>query len=349
MVKNGVDAYLDLLTSVGKKRAEIHFFGGEPFYAEKVVHFAVEYARLQGAAAGIKIHFEAATNGIYNEARCRWIANQFDTIVLSLDGPADIQNCHRPAINGKDAFNIVTRSAHIFSESPLELIIRACVTSDTVERLPEIAQWISKEFRPSAVCFETLKESSLSREAGFEVPTPLAFARNFINAAQILERSGIEAVFSTADLRNNRASFCPVGKDALIISPDGTVDACYLLPEDWKRSGLNMQLGQLNGASFEFDWDTLQQVRQLVVQNKPLCTDCFCRYHCAGGCHITNATSGLPGQYESACVQTRLVTIALLLREIGQEKLVEEWLSDSEALAVSAHQSSDRLFKEAKK
>jgi hypothetical protein len=32
----------------------------------------------------------------------------------------------------------------------------------------------------------------------------------------------------------------------LIVSPDGSIDACYLLKKDWSRNGLNMRFGRLN-------------------------------------------------------------------------------------------------------
>ncbi len=51
--RDAIDAYLELLGSRGR-RAELHFFGGEPFDAEEVVHFAVEYAKLRAAELGMR-------------------------------------------------------------------------------------------------------------------------------------------------------------------------------------------------------------------------------------------------------------------------------------------------------
>jgi sulfatase maturation enzyme AslB (radical SAM superfamily) len=160
-----LDAYFGLLHGSGGRRAEVHFFGGEPFYAEAVVHFAVEYASLR-AVNSMAVRFEATTNGVYSAARCHWIADHFDTIVLSLDGPAEVQDRQRPALDGRSAFAIVARNAKILSEGPVELILRACVTNETVARLPEIARWVGREFRPSTVCFETLTDTPRSRAAG---------------------------------------------------------------------------------------------------------------------------------------------------------------------------------------
>jgi K+-transporting ATPase KdpF subunit len=36
-------------------------------------------------------------------------------------------------------------------------------------------------------------------------------------------------------------------------------------------------------------------------------------WHCAGGCHLTHDASAPPGQYDSLCLLTRLVTVGLLV------------------------------------
>ncbi|HEX3049673.1 MAG TPA: radical SAM protein [Aggregatilineaceae bacterium] len=343
LARDAVDAYFDLLASVGQTHGEVHFFGGEPFCAESVVHFVVAYAAHAAADRGIGVRFEVTSNGLYNEARCQWIADHFDTMVLSLDGPEDIQNAHRPAANGRDSFEIVSRNAAIFSAAPIELVIRTCITHHTVRRMPAIAEWISRHFLPASVCFETLTPSLLSEQNDLLPPDPWEFAQNFDLAAQILAAYGIDTVHSTAHTQDCRASFCPIGRDALIVSPDGMVDACYLLHEDWERNGLNFRIGQLVGQQFEIDQRVLQEVRSLTVHRKPLCTDCFCRYHCAGGCHVNHDTSGRPGEFDALCVQTRLITLTRLLREIGQGDLAETWLADHAACEASVWQSSDRL------
>lgn len=345
LARQTVDAYLDLLTEAGRHSAAVHFFGGEPFFAPEVVQFVVEYTSLRAAELGLSVHFEAITNGLYNADFCRWIADYFDTVILSLDGPADIQERQRPALNGHGTFATITRNAKILSEGAVELIIRACVTGDTVGRIAEIAAWLAREFRPSAVCFETLIESPLSHASGLLPPSPWEFARHFIEATRILREYGIEAVCSTTNLQAVQASFCPIGKDALIVSPDGALNACYLLPADWSRNNLNLCFGRVGDNGFEINYPALQHIRNLSVYNKTLCDNCLGRYHCAGGCHVNHNTSSV-GHYDDLCIQTRLVTIANLLMQIGQDALVDEWLTNPVAMEASIMQTTDRLWNE---
>ena len=340
LARESINMYMDIMAENGHKEAEVHFFGGEPFYAEDVVHFVVAYATMRAQELGLHVRFEATSNGLYNSTRANWVADYFDTVVLSLDGPDYIQDHNRPGLNGKSVFEAVTRTAKIFSERSIELILRTCVTSDSVHLLPEMAEWFARDFRPSTWCVETLTESPLNEAAGLNLPDPWEFAKYFDIAARILEPYGIELVNSTTDVRQIQHTFCPVSRDAMIVSPDGSVDACYLLKKDWSRNGLNMRYGHIhvpgvtepqgdlpkyqnsgfisldsigvsNGvatlateATLEIDEEALAGIRDLNVYNRSLCDDCMCRYHCAGGCHVNHDTSRKPGDFDNLCVHT---------------------------------------------
>jgi len=136
IARRSVDGYLDILRRNDRQSGAIHFFGGEPFHAPQMVQFTIEYARIQVAKLGIALHFEATTNGNYDDTLARWIANNLDTVVLSLDGMADTQNTHRPLKGGSPSFERVSNSASIFSDSNCDLIIRSCVSNLNVDRLP---------------------------------------------------------------------------------------------------------------------------------------------------------------------------------------------------------------------
>lgn len=343
LARDAINDYLLLLKALGKSEAEMQFFGGEPFYAENVVIFSVEYAAMRAEELGLQVHFEATTNGVYRPALSKWIAEHIDTVVLSLDGPKDIQDAQRPIRNGKSGFDLVLNTARALSQGPAELILRVCVTKQTVDRLEEIAQWFCEEFRPSTVCFETMVPSDLSKKAGLEPPDPWEFAHNFYLASEYLAKHEIIAVHATAETHTCRVSFCPLGKDALIVSPDGSIDACYLLKDNWQQRGLNLRLGQMENGKMDLSPRTLNYVRNLNVENRPLCRNCFCRYHCAGGCYVNHDTSSSPGQFDALCIQTRILTVISLLKRLSQNALIGEWLANRTLMEESVWQKTDRL------
>jgi uncharacterized protein len=212
-----------------------------------------------------------------------------------------------------------------------------------VDRLPEIAEWLCREFRPVSICFEPVQPTAQSAAAGLLPPDPWRFARRFVEAAAVLEGFGVEAVYAAADIRARRVSFCPVGQDVVIVSPDGLLSACYLLRQDWEEKGFDLVLGRMENGTVYLDEEALAAIRALNVRNKPFCRRCFCRWHCAGGCHVNHVLPAGDGAYDRLCVQTRIITLGNILRAMGQDALLAALLDDGAALARAVEQRSDRI------
>lgn len=333
--------YMDQVEQHNLSQAEIHFFGGEPFNVEEVVDLAVTLGQQRAREIRCAIRFEVATNGTFSEARGHWIADHFSTVVLSFDGPEDIQNRNRPAKNNHGSFAAVYRNAKILSEGAADLFMRTCVTEDTVHRMPEIAAWFCAEFRPGAVSFEPLQPTAWSRAAGLREPDPWLFVENYIAAAQILEDHGVRAVYAPSEIDTRQVTFCPVGRDFVIVSPNGDLAACYQLEQDWIDAGLDFHLGVMDVQhGVQFDPRAVERIRRFNVHEKPLCQSCFCRWHCAGGCHLNHPVGAT---YDRLCIQARLITVHNILKAMGQEDRLQRWLSDPGTMRRSAEQPSDLL------
>ena len=341
LARQAIDAYIRLIQTNGRSLVEIHFFGGEPFFAWEVVFFAVEYARWQAQRKNLHTRFEVITNGIVSAERCRWIADHFDTVVLSLDGMAASHEAQRPAPNRRSTYPLILRNAAILADGPAELALRTCVTRENVSEMVEFGVWCGRELKPASICFETLDESAVSRRSDLAPCTPMEFVRNFIAVKKALAPLGIDTVLSTDASEECQFSFCPVGKDALIISPQGSIDGCYWLPEEWIRKGLDLNLGIVTEDGFDLKTENVERVRQAATLQKEACGNCFCQYHCAGGCHIRRM-GHLERRYSEICYQTRLITLWRLLSELGQEGLADAILKDKRAAAKFVHVSSDR-------
>lgn len=346
MARAAVDGYLTLLGRGGHRHGAIHFFGGEPFHAPKVVEFVVEYAAQQAAELGIALDFEVSTNGLLSAARAEWAGDRFSSVVLSLDGAAPVQDSQRPTVNNRPTFGVVCRTARILSDSPAELIVRSCVTADSVGSLADWATWVAGELRPATVCFESLTGSASTAAAGLFPADPYRFAQQFARAAEILGGHGIETVQSTSDLSECRVSACPVGHDALIVSPEGCIDACYLLEQEWRERGLDLRLGRVdvNARCLEIDDGAVDRTRRFAGRQKRLCARCFCQYHCAGGCHVHHDTGRPAAAYDDMCVATRLITAGKVLRRLQLPAALSQCLEDPAAARSLAQHPDDRLI-----
>ncbi len=336
-----VDWMAKRLADLDQRQFQIHFFGGEPFIAPEIIDVVVHRARLMAKKYGLELYFDASTNGMYNDTMCQFIGDYFGGVVLSLDGPAQFHNKNRPASNGRPTFDRVDRTARILKDMPVDLCIRVCITQDSVTQMEEIAQWICETYSPTAISLESLTPGEVATKAGLQTPDPYLFAKHCLAAYNIASELGIKAVYSAAEISNPRTSFCPVGTDALIVSHDGQINACYLLPEDWKKRHLNLTVGQVDAhGNVAIDFDAIQFARKLP-KIKPRCEGCFCQWSCAGGCHVNHTYIGSSISYSEFCIQTRLLTAALLLSDLGEDSYSKKLMNDSVAMKALVLQSSD--------
>ncbi len=136
-----------------------------------------------------------------------------------------------------------------------------------------------------------------------------------------------------------------------IVSPDGTVSACYLLQRDWEAQGLDLRLGRIEAdGQVHLDAEAIDTVRRLNVLNSPACSHCFCRWHCAGGCHVNHPVNLFWDEPRQArvtndrlCIQTRIIALRNILENMGEGKRMSDLLNNRQALEAFALQPSDAL------
>jgi uncharacterized protein len=337
-----VDWWVDCSESLGRSDVEVHFFGGEPMVAADVVEVVVHRVRHQAAKRRLAPRLEIATNGLFDEGEAQFLGDHFDAVVLSLDGSAPVQDLHRPLRGGQGSFSAVTRTARILSDSPTRLCIRMCVTQQSLARLAEDTAWVCESFLPDSIAIETLRPTSESEAAGLTPPPAFEFVRQYAQAARIIDAKGVRPVYATAATSALRLSFCPVGNDTLIVSPDGRVSACYLLRGDWERRGMNLDVGTCSSGGMAIDEGANQAIRRLVC-DKARCRRCFCRWTCAGGCHVNHTFPGCATSYDDLCRMTRLITACELLEEMGCRPAVDGLLASEVAMMALSDRRSDLL------
>jgi radical SAM protein with 4Fe4S-binding SPASM domain len=331
-----VDWMAERLVQAERRDFQIHFFGGEPFISPEIVDIVVHRSRYQAARHDLNLYIDASTNGVFSDSRREFIGDYFGGVVLSFDGPARFHDRHRPAFQGKPSFEVVSRTAKLLSEMPLDLCLRVCITDDSVGEMEDITRWMIESYKPAVMNFETLTPGVLAERAGLKVPDPYRFAVHCVGAYRVAEQMGVRAVYSAAEVEKARLSFCPVGTDALIVSPDGRASACYLMAEDWQARSLDMDVGWVHAdGRVVIDSAALERARRLPLA-KPRCSSCFAQWTCAGGCHVNQTYPGCTDQYTDFCIQTRLVTACVLLRDLGCDDLVDQLLSDRRAMETLA-------------
>ena len=188
------------------------------------------------------LRLEVVTNGMYDQATATFVGDYFDTVVLSIDGLPDIHNLLRPRPNGLPSHESVVGTAAILSQSQCDLVFRCCITDGNVEAMPEITAWLCEDFSPSAIHFEPIQVTSESSAAHISPAAPYVFARRFWDSWKLGHSLGVDIRFS-GGMPGSGEGFCPARNDGLIVSPDGRISSCYALQLDWKKRGLDLDLG----------------------------------------------------------------------------------------------------------
>ena len=134
--------------------------GGEPSLEQPLADAALSMLAQMGKARGVPLFRYIATNGVMSAQRARWLAENFDLIGLSCDGPEDIQASQRPLFsllaNGKNSTAMVEETARIVREAGKPLNVRVTLTAATLARQPEIAEYICQKLRPREIHVEVV-------------------------------------------------------------------------------------------------------------------------------------------------------------------------------------------------
>jgi len=330
-----------------RRRAEpmlrVHFFGGEPMVARRALERIVADTRTVCQREGLTPWFEITTNGVFPTAAAEFLGDEIDSVVVSIDGDEALHDAVRHRPDGGGSYAEVAATLRRLGRMPLELCLRTCVTERSAAAMPALAGRFCEAFSPSAIAFEMLAETDASREAGLAAPDPRVFARGLVEAERIASAYGVRVVHGPSEIVGPRTTSCPLGAGALMLWPDGEITGCYLDPGRWRARGLELSLGRVQpGGSVRVDTGRLARI-ETALADTPRCERCFCRYTCAGGCHVDQTPPGCALEYDGRCRAIRLITGSRLLARIGCAAEATALLSSEGAAEALALHADDRL------
>jgi len=281
-----LDAILDqyFRTLNGATMARITFAGGgEPTHATKTMRHCIDSATARASAQHVAVSFRMATNACFNEATASYITEHFSHISISLDGPSDIQNRQRPLANGLPSYALVMRNAKRVYGGKVSVAFRATISSETVTRLREIVDFFATEFPGCTVGLEPLNPfGRAEQDTTLTPPDRLAFADAIVDASRYSQGKPISLINAAVGKFDGlRTIFCgAIGIPHWTVGTDGTLSCCT---RDHAPDAFVFGKFDQDG-NLSVDEKKLSTVRAMNVFSFPECTDCFCKYHCAGDC-----------------------------------------------------------------
>jgi uncharacterized protein len=285
MVDAIIDKYFQHIRKEGDDSIRISFSGGgEPTFRFSLLKHAVERCKNHAAARGMRCWFSMATNGCFGNTVRRYIVENFANISLSFDGPAHIQDRHRPHKEGSGSFEAVFETAKYFHRNNFPFAVRVTVSEFSMHYLEEIIDFFSSELPGILIGLEPLLPMGRARkDIDLKAPDDHQFAKRLIEILDYAEgKNAIVSSSGSVDYDFVRSVFCTsVAAPNWTVKTDGTVAACTRddAPEIFEYGFYDQAQDEL-----VFDADAINKIRDLNVFNYEECRDCFAKYHCAGDC-----------------------------------------------------------------
>lgn len=260
--------------------------GGEPTFYQRQVENAL--IRLERVAQdyGVRLIRYVATNGVMSAEKAAWLADSFDLVGLSCDGPANIQNRQRPTWAGKATAPRLERTAGILHATGRQFSIRATITPETLTHQAEIADYLCRRLAPAEIRFEPVYHGGRSTPAaGLTLYHAEQFTDHFLEAQVVAGRYNTPLTTSGSRIGTLHGPYCHVFRSVLNLTPDGVATACFKTTDIEQAERKNAVIGTMNDSGhFKIDYNRVQLLKQQLNELPPACTDCFNRYHCTGEC-----------------------------------------------------------------
>jgi len=289
--------------------------GGEPTLAWPMLRRCVEYAIETGHKKKLKAVIYTATNGILNHAQRNFILEHLSGINVSFDGPADIQNHNRPFSDGSASFDQVMQSLKFFDEHNFDYSVRATVTSNSVTRMAETVEFLGGSLPAlKHVHIEPLWLCGRCHTSGETPPEPELFVSSYLEAEKTARDLGINLTYSGARLDTLSNRFCGAPGEGFSVIPGGSVTSCFEVCDVRDPRSELFHYGHFDPAAgrYHLDQEKIRKLRSFSVDNLTFCSDCFCKWHCAGDC-IAKALQDFTPQGHAGstrCGINRQITLA---------------------------------------
>jgi uncharacterized protein len=283
----------------GTGKLIVRFFGGgEPTEYWDMFSGIVNYARASAERNNVDVLVATITNGQVEEEHYEWFRENLDEITISMDGPPDIQNEQRPTAAGENSFDKTWKFVSAMDAMNANIkSIRVTVTSQTVGRMDEIAQFFWDNLsRAYPVQFEPVYFSEVGRQ---NTTMPLAgdFVENFRRVEELARRRH-EAGYrhstvgtATRPLAIRASAYCDsLEGRGLFVTPDGYLSLCSEISVATDPRKDDYFVGRYDAAAkrFRASDDAASKIR---CGPPWWCRGCFAQFSCRGGCEPRSQNS----------------------------------------------------------
>jgi uncharacterized protein len=287
----------------------VTFVGGEPLLYPDGIKILVDHCRNSLSPRDIRLQFRLITNGtLFTSDVLQIMSEHKINIVVSIDGPPELQDKIRPTAGGKGSSQKLIEGLKLLAANKDKLgliIFRSIFGSHNVD-VETVYDYFSQfEFS----CYDFNFDVTCSAAGLSE-----SFSNSLAKVAQKAFQEGgenalrkilyFDRIFDRLDRRVRVQNFCDSGKSFAVVDAQGSVFKC-----PWETNLKSHSVGQ--GNSFQIE--ALQDIEMSLIEHNN-CGSCWARHLCGGGCMYAHGlATGQPSQPDPIyCQRTRsLISIAI--------------------------------------
>jgi len=270
-----------------QKDLSISFFGGEPLLNLPVIRHTVSHAKRAEQTHGKYFRFHITTNGtLLTKDILRFLDNNQFSMIISLDGPRDVNDSMRQFRNGRGSYNVVYRNLmKVLAFSPNRpLTVRSTFTHQNmdVDNLAMHLFQIGCKDVSVEPCATEIEDLQITREdlKTLKQHYDMLADRYLAELAAGRRLSFFHLRQAMDQVRRKRFSLtqCGAANGYLAVGADGKLYPCHKFVGN-EAYVVGDVFGGIKNQSIPGTFHSA------YVGNKKKCMKCWARYACGGGCH----------------------------------------------------------------
>ena len=285
--------------------------GGEPLMAWDTVTQTVDYARSLEEKYNKKFRFTITTNGLLlDEDKRKYINENMDNCVLSLDGRREVNDEFRKTVAGTGSYDTIVPKfkALVDERDPnLDYYARGTFTSHNLDFAEDVLSIADAGFDRLSVepvtadpgCGYDLTEDDLPKiEAEYDRLTDIMLERKKEGKPFTFFHFMVDLDQGPCVVKRLRG--CGAGYEYVAVTPDGDIYPCHQFvgKDEFKQGSVLDQ---------SFNMDIAQKFAGMNIYSRPKCQKCWAKFYCSGGCSAANynINHDMNDSYDLGCEMER--------------------------------------------
>jgi len=276
------------------KKLHVGFFGGEPFLKFPLMKSVVKYAKKRVSEVGKDVAFHATTNAtLLDDEIIAFIKEHQINVMVSFDGTKEAQDAQRPYADGKGSYDSTVPKIKKLLEALPQTHGHAIIMGNTN---PQIVKDAMQEIGFSEVSImpaskslftEEQDKAKQARDTQHLIQEMEEEAEKWVTLARKRDSEALKILKTRSALyqgvisllhNSKRYHACGAGLGLAAVSCSGDIYLCHRFVgrDEYKL-----------GSIFEKELKR-EEYQKSPVKTSKLCSVCFARYYCAGGCKHDN-------------------------------------------------------------